>query len=51
MEKIKKPSEREQISLRIPTKLKQQLEEEAKQKGCSLNAYIINQLYKEINQE
>lgn len=45
MENVKKePSNREQYSLRIPSKLKEQLEQEANRKGYSLNTYIIMKL-------
>lgn len=44
MEKIKKPSDREQYNLKIPTKLKEKLENEAYSKGYSLNAYILMKL-------
>lgn len=33
--------DREQTTIRLPAKLKQQLQQEAARKGVSLNAYIL----------
>lgn len=40
----KKLPDREQYNLKIPTKLKEKLENEAYSKGYSLNAYILMKL-------
>lgn len=43
--------DREQLTLRIPSELKEALQKEALEKGLSLNALIIQLLRKEENRE
>ena len=39
--KIGKQTEREQTTIRLPAELKEQLQQEAAEKGLSLNSYIL----------
>lgn len=48
MSKIKKPSDREQYSLRTKVEIKKYLKLKSKESGKSLNEYINNLIYKRI---